>query len=260
MYDTWFHNSTEIIYHGSTILYIGIIIGVMVLAHSFYINHTKQPGKRWKTVRIVNDLAAITLILECVCFLITVKCSLSVNNNIILKNLLGNASFAAICQGWNNAASLYCLLLTAKCLSSSPLCRLRQLLDFHSLRGRRRRRQTHASMAPLAYPYIHHNLPISNLVAILHMAAFRHGLELRRGCHKCPGDHRGLPVLPIVPGLRHVLFWEGHIHHHSQRVLAEPQAEIDRHERPIAHALQHDRGAAVRVHLPGWHHPAEPSM
>jgi len=90
---TWTNFSiyTESLFGSLPILFIALVVGVAILSHSFYLHRTK-----WKYVRVANDVAAIGLISESICYLICANNKCSLKLAVILENFLANGFFSLL--------------------------------------------------------------------------------------------------------------------------------------------------------------------
>ena len=99
MNELWVNNSLRfsIPENEANLIYISIAFGTAILVHSFYLHK-----KKWKTVRIANDAAAISLIGQSLCFM---RCSMyacTLNQQAFFNNFLANAFFGAVIQVADN--------------------------------------------------------------------------------------------------------------------------------------------------------------
>jgi len=74
------------------VLYFGIAVGCVILGHSAILHKTK-----WRMVRVMNDIAAVSLILQMTVFLDCYWHTCSMTEQIIM-NALGNGLFSAAIQ------------------------------------------------------------------------------------------------------------------------------------------------------------------
>jgi len=87
----------EFVTNISEILYFQIAIGFVILCHSFYLHRLK-----WKIVRIINDIAAIALICDSICYLDCYWHSCSLNELEIMYGAIGNGICGLIIQVSDN--------------------------------------------------------------------------------------------------------------------------------------------------------------
>jgi len=91
----WVKNSIRAVIptNNTVLLYFTIVLGVFVLGHSFYLHN-----KKWRKVRIANDVAAAALIGQSICF---IRCSVypcDLRMQAIFNDFLANAVFGALIQ------------------------------------------------------------------------------------------------------------------------------------------------------------------
>ena len=90
----WAENSLEenISKEQEPVLYFGGLFSIVVLIHSCYLHK-----RNFKLVRILNDVSAITLLLECICFFLCRNNNFkSLENVTIIQNIFGVGILALI--------------------------------------------------------------------------------------------------------------------------------------------------------------------
>lgn len=89
----WVNNSKTINFDDVRVLYAGIILSLIVQLHSYWIHKLSI-----SQMRLLNDVAAFSLLGQSICFLVCAKYSVSLTTEIILENLIANALFSALIQ------------------------------------------------------------------------------------------------------------------------------------------------------------------
>ena len=79
------------------LLIFSIIFGSVIIIHSCYLN-----GSRYNEIRIITDIASISMIGSATCFLSCINSNCSLFTETITNNILANSFFGLICQSCDN--------------------------------------------------------------------------------------------------------------------------------------------------------------
>ena len=120
---TWTSNSVPIKFDinggqaGFGTIWGGLAIGVICLAHSAYVRR-----KTWPVTRIWSDVASVSLICQCIAFLVTQYVSMTPGTMAFVNNVVGNVWCGLPGQLSDNCTFMPLALALCRALCSVP-CR-----------------------------------------------------------------------------------------------------------------------------------------